>query len=98
MDWHPRWHRRQDILVNVTRAGWGRALGRRGGGRVAVCHLHGGQRAVLGVDGNHLAHLVGGAVVRLLVEVVEEELATAARAVKHLWSTHLTGAGSSSRC
>ena len=89
MDWNPGRHRRQDILVNVTRGGWRWAFGRWGGRRVAVRNLHGGQRAVLGVDWNHLAHL--GAVVRLLlVKLLDDKLATAARAVEHLWSTHHT--------
>lgn len=44
---------------------------------------------MLGVDWNHLAHL--GAVVRLLlVKLLDDKLATAARAVEHLWSTHHT--------
>lgn len=90
MDWDPGRDRRQDILVNVTGGGrrwW--AFGRWGGRRVAVCNLHGGQGAVLGVDGNHLAHL-GAVVGLLLVKLVDDKLATAARAVEHLRSTHHT--------
>ena len=89
MDWDPGRDRRQDILVNVTGGGRRWAFGRWGGRRVAVCNLHGGQGAVLGVDGNHLAHL-GAVVGLLLVKLVDDKLATAARAVEHLRSTHHT--------
>ena len=89
MDWHPGGHRRQDILVNVARGGWWGAFGRWAGRKVAVCHFHGGG-AVLGLDGNHLAHR---AVVRLL-ELVDDELAVAARAMQHLESGHRSIASS----
>jgi hypothetical protein len=92
MDWNPGRHRRQNILVNVTRGGWRRrAFGRWGGQRVAVCNLDGGQWAVLGVDWNHLAHLGAAVSLLLLVKLVDEKLTTAARAVEHLKSTHHTG-------
>jgi len=47
---------------------------------------------VLSVEGNHLAHLLRAVVslLLLLVKLVDDELATAARAVEHLRSTHHT--------
>ena len=97
MDWDPGRHRRQDILVNVTRGRWRWAFGRWGGRRVAVCNLHGGQGALLGVEGNHLPHralvsllemvvviLFRMVVVVLFRMVVDDKLATATWAVEHL--------------